>query len=77
MKWKVKGDTKSYLWALFKESSAINLNVTYVQASILVLPDESITNSYSKDKEWWGNSKGKNKDVCFTAQDKMNAWISF
>lgn len=54
---KVKADKKSYISALFKETSAINVKCDICSASNLLLPDESVTTRYSKDKEQCGNSK--------------------
>lgn len=52
---KVKGDIKSYIPALFKETSALNLKCDICSASNLLLPDESVTTRYNKDKERCGN----------------------
>lgn len=54
---KVKGDIKSYVPALFKETSAINLKYDICSASNLLLPDDSVTTRYNKDKERCGDSK--------------------
>lgn len=54
---KVKGDIKSYIPALFKETSTINLKRDICSASNLLLPDESITTRYNKETEQCGNSK--------------------
>lgn len=48
---KVKADIKSHISALFKETSVINVKCDICSASNLLLPDESITTRYSKDKE--------------------------
>lgn len=53
----VKADIKSYTSALFKETSAINVKCDICSDSNLLLPDESVTTRYSKDKNQCGNSK--------------------
>lgn len=71
---KVKADKKSYISALFKETSAINVKCDICSASNLLLPDESVTTRYSKDKEQCGNSKWKDRDKCFIIKDWVHKW---
>lgn len=54
---KLKGDIKSDIPDLFKETSAINLKCDICSGSNLLLPDESITTRYNEDNERCGNSK--------------------
>lgn len=71
---KVKADMKSYISALFRETSAINVKCDICSASNLLLPDESVTTRCSKDKEQCGNSKWKDRDKCFIIKDWVHKW---
>lgn len=69
---KLKGDIPD----LFKETSAINLKCDICSGSNLLLPDESITTRYNEDNGRCGNSKWKDRDVCFVIKDKVSAWMA-